>query len=292
MRFVFIDEEKVYYAISLLCRVLQVSRSGYYAWCRRGTSGRAQADAVLSAKIASAHERSRRTYGAPRVHAELRAHGHRVGRKRVARLMRRAGLVGITRRRYRCTTDSRHEHDVAANLVRREFDVTEPNRVWVADVTYVWTWEGWLYLAAIVDLFSRRVVGWATADHMRTELVLEALARATGERVTSRRLVHHSDRGSQYASELYRHVLAEHGITCSMSRPGNCWDNAVAESFFATLKTELIDRQSWVTRRQAQLAINDFIGGFYNRQRRHSYLGYLTPSEYEQRYEKELRTAA
>ena len=292
MRFVFVDEEKAYYPTSLLCRVLQVSRSGYYAWRQRGTSRRAQADAELSGEIATAHERSRRTYGAPRIHAELRACGRRVGRKRVARLMRRAGLVGISRRRYRCTTDSRHEHDVAANVIQRDFDVAEPNRVWVADITYVWTWEGWLYVAAIIDLFSRRVVGWATADHMRTELVLEALSRATGERLTSSRLVHHSDRGSQYASDAHRHVLAEHDITCSMSRAGNCWDNAVAESFFATLKTELIDRQSWATRRQAQLAINDFIGGFYNRQRRHSYLGYLTPSEYEQRYEEQLRTAA
>jgi putative transposase len=292
VKFVFIFAEKACYPVTLLCRVMEVSRSGFYAWCTRGPSPRAADDASLTCTIAEAHRRSRGTYGSPRVHAELRAKGRRVGRKRVARLMRRAGLARLTRRRYRCTTDSRHDLPVAANLVRRHFDVDEPNRVWVADITYVWTWEGWLYLAAVVDLFSRRVVGWATADHMRTDLVLEALARATGERVTSNLLVHHSDRGSQYASGHYRHVLAEQGMTCSMSRPGNCWDNAVAESFFATLKTELIDRQPWTTRRQSQLAINDFIGAFYNRQRRHSYLGYLTPSEYEQRYEEQLRLAA
>jgi len=292
VRFVFIDEEKAHYAISLLCRVMQVSRSGYYAWRSRAPSPRAAQDQVLSETVTEIHKASRGTYGSPRVHAELRARGHRVSRKRIARLMRRTGLAGLTRRRYRCTTDSRHELPVAANLVRRDFDVDAPNRVWVADITYVWTWEGWLYLAAIVDLFSRRVVGWATADHMRTELVLEALARATGERATSTLLVHHSDRGSQYASEHYRAALAAQGITCSMSRPGNCWDNAVVESFFATLKTELIDRQSWATRSQAQLAITDYISSFYNRRRRHSYLGYLTPSDFEQKYEQELAQAA
>jgi transposase InsO family protein len=289
---VFIDEEKARYSISLLCRVMQVSRSGFYAWGKREPSLRGLEDTSLSQTIAEAHRHSRGTYGSPRIHAELRASGRHVGRKRVARLMRRAGIAGLTRRRYRCTTDSRHDLPVAANLVRRRFEVSEPNRVWVADITYVWTWEGWMYLAVIVDLFSRRVVGWATADHMRTDLVLEALARATGERVTSNLLVHHSDRGSQYASGHYRHVLAEQRITCSMSRRGNCWDNAVVESFFATLKAELIDRQPWTTRRQAQDAINEYIGSFYNSHRLHSHLGYLTPSDYERRYEEDLERAA
>jgi putative transposase len=292
VRFVFIDGEKAHYPVGVLCRAMKVSRSGYYAWRTREPSQRASEDDALAHTVAEVHERSRGTYGSPRIHAELRARGHRVGRKRVARLMRRTGLAGLTRRRYRCTTDSRHEFPVAANLVRRRFDVDAPNRVWVADITYVWTWQGWLYLAAIVDLFSRRVVGWATADHMRTELVLEALTRATGERATSPGLVHHSDRGSQYASGLYRTVLAAQGITCSMSRQGNCWDNAVVESFFATLKTELVERQSWATRAQVQLAITDYISSFYNRGRRHSYLGYLTPSEFEQKYEQELSQAA
>jgi putative transposase len=292
VRFVFIDGEKAHYPVGVLCRVMKVSRSGYYAWRTREPSQRASEDDALAHTVAEVHERSRGTYGSPRIHAELRARGHRVGRKRVARLMRRTGLAGLTRRRYRCTTDSRHEFPAAANLVRRRFDVDAPNRVWVADITYVWTWQGWLYLAAIVDLFSRRVVGWATADHMRTELVLEALARATGERATSPELVHHSDRGSQYASGLYRSILAAQGITCSMSRRGNCWDNAVVESFFATLKTELIERQSWATRAHVQLAITDYISSFYNRGRRHSYLGYLTPSEFEQKYEQELAQAA
>jgi transposase InsO family protein len=204
---VFVDEEKAHYPISLLCRVLQVSRSGYYAWRQRGTSNRAQSDAALSGEIATAHERSRRTYGSPRIHAELRAGGRRVGRKRVARLMRRAGLVGISRRRYRCTTDSRHEHDVAANVIQRDFDVAEPNRVWVADMTYVWTWEGWLSLAAIVDLFSRRVVGWATSSCNDTVLALEALHAALKARKPPPGLLHHSDRGSPYASADYRAAM-------------------------------------------------------------------------------------
>jgi len=292
VRFVFVDAEKAHYSVSILCRVMQVSRSGFYAWRTRAPSVRATSDAALVAMITTSHARSRGTYGSPRVRADLRALDQPVGRRRVARLMRRAGLAGLTRRRFRCTTDSRHDAEVAANVVARCFDVAEPNRIWVADVTYVWTWEGWLYLAVVVDLFSRRVVGWATADHMRTELPLEALARAMGERPTSAALVHHSDRGTQYASGLYRHVLASEDITCSMSRRGDCWDNAVAESFFATLKTELIHRQSWSTRRQTQLAINDYIGGFYNAHRRHSHLGYLTPKEYEQKYEERVALAA
>lgn len=292
MRFVFIEEEKAHYPVSVMCRVLDVSRSGFYAWRTRRPSSRATQDEALACEIAAAHRRSRGTYGSPRVHAELRANGRLVGRKRVARIMRRVGLAGLTRRRYRCTTDSNHRQPVAKNLVKRQFDVQAPNHVWVADITYVWTWEGWLYLAVIVDLFSRRVVGWAVADHMRTELVLEALARATGERQPAACLIHHSDRGTQYASDHYRHVLGEHDITCSMSRRGNCWDNAVVESFFATLKAELIERQPWPTRRQAQLAIHEYIASFYNQRRRHSYLGYLTPNGYEQRYEEQRVLAA
>lgn len=292
MRFVFIEAEKANYPVRVLCRVLEVSRSGFYAWRGRGPSERSVADVALGEAIQDAHRASRGTYGSPRVHAELRAAGQRVGRKRVARLMRAAGIVGVKRRRFRCTTDSNHSQPVAANLVRREFDVAEPNQVWAADITYVSTWEGWMYLAVVIDLFSRRVVGWAMAEHMRTELVLEALARATGERATSTELVHHSDRGSQYASDHYRGVLASSGITCSMSRRGNCWDNAVVESFFATLKVELIDRQPWPTRRQAQHAIHEYIACFYNTHRRHSHLGYLTPKEFEHRHEEqELRAA-
>jgi putative transposase len=292
MRFVFIDAEKAHYSVSMLCRVMQVSRSGYYAWRTRGPSCRATRDAELSTVITAVHAKSRGTYGSPRIREDLHALKHVVGRRRVARLMRLAGLAGITRRRYRCTTDSRHEFPVAANVVARQFDVSAPNRVWVADITYVSTWEGWLYLAVVIDLFSRRVVGWATTDHLRTELPLEALKRALGERATTPDLIHHSDRGTQYASGLYRHVLASEGITCSMSRSGDCWDNAVVESFFATLKSELLHRESWSTRHAAQAAINEFIGSFYNGHRRHSHLGYLTPKAYEQKYEAQVAHAA
>lgn len=292
MRFVFIDAQKADYPVRILCRVLEVSRSGYYAWRGRAPSTRATEDRSLTATIVVAHRRSGGTYGSPRIHAELRAGGQHLGRKRVARLMRRAGLVGITRRRYRATTDSNHQEPVAKNVVNRCFDVYEPNRVWAADITCVATSEGWIYVAVVIDLFSRRVVGWATADHMRTELALEALARATGERAVSRTLVHHSDRGVQYASERYRGALAAHQITCSMSRRGNCWDNAVVESFFATLKAELITRRAWPTRREVQSAIHEYIALFYNAHRRHSHLGYLTPIGYEQRYEEQLAQAA
>jgi putative transposase len=206
--------------------------------------------------------------------------------------MREAGIVGERPRRYRVTTDSDHELTVARNLVGRQFDVQAPNQVWATDITYVRTWEGWMYLAVVMDLCSRRVVGWAMESHMRTELVLEALAMALGERLPEGPLVHHSDRGSQYASELYRAVLAENGITCSMSRTGDCWDNAVVESFFATLKVELLYRRPWPTRREARIAIHEYIGAFYNRRRRHSYLGYLTPAGFEQRYQTEAAALA
>jgi transposase InsO family protein len=205
----------------------------------------------------------------------------RVSRKRVARLMRRAGLSARFVRRWRATTDSQHGLPVAPNVVARRFNADAPNRVWVTDMTYVRTWEGWLYLAAIIDVFSRRVVGWAMADHLRTELPLEALGMALGIRQPAVGLVHHSDRGCQYASETYRSELAARGIVCSMSRVGDCWDNAVAESFFATLKVELIYRRPWPTKAEARAAIHEYIAAFYNPHRRHSALGYLSPMAYE-----------
>jgi transposase InsO family protein len=246
VRFTFIRAEKVALPVTLLCKALAVSRSGFYAWLRRPASARAVADARLVPLIRASHARSRGTYGSPRVHADVREHCP-IARKRVARLMRAEGIAARRPRRYRVTTDSRHQEPVAANLVARRFHAETPNRVWVTDLTYVWTWEGWVYLAAIVDVFSRRVVGWATAEHLRTELALEALGMALGLRLPDRGLVHHSDRGCQYASRIYRAELAARGIACSMSRAGDCWDNAVAESFFATIKTELIHRRAWPT---------------------------------------------
>lgn len=292
MRFAFIQAEKAEYTVRVMCRVLKVSPSGFYAWASRSPSARAQQADALRPVIAEAHRRSRGTYGSPRVHADLQDCGFRVGRKRVARLMREQGLVGRRPRRYRVTTDSAHELPVARNALGRQFNVTAPNRVWATDITYVRTWEGWLYLAVVIDLYSRRAVGWAMAEHLRTELVLDALGTALGQRLPTGPLIHHSDRGSQYASAVYRSVLAEHGITCSMSRRGNCWDNAVVESFFATLKGELVDTRPWPTRRAARSAIHEYIAVFYNRHRRHSFLGYLTPADYEDREEAATALAA
>lgn len=281
MKFAFIQAEKAKLPAAKLCRALGVSRSGYYAWSHRGPSTRAVRDAQLVPIIRASHAQSRATYGSPRVHRDLVALSQRISRKRVARLMRKEGLSARFVRRWRATTDSQHGLPVAPNVVARRFNADAPNRVWVTDMTYVRTWEGWLYLAAIIDVFSRRVVGWAMADHLRTELPLEALGMALGIRQPAVGLVHHSDRGCQYASETYRSELAARGIVCSMSRVGDCWDNAVAESFFATLKVELIYRRPWPTKAEARAAIHEYIAAFYNPHRRHSALGYLSPMAYE-----------
>ena len=269
-----------------------VSRSGFYAWRKRGVCRRACEDERLKSRIISIHRASRQTYGSPRIHEELKLEGFRVGRKRIVRLMQEMGITARIPRRYRKTTDSKHNQPVSDNVLSRNFDVKGPNQVWVTDISYVWTWEGWLYLAVILDLFSRRAVGWSMAEHLRKELVLEALNMALGQRLPNGDLLHHSDRGSQYASSAYRDILQTHGITCSMSRKGDCWDNAVAESFFATLKTELIHRRSWPTRREARSAIHEYIAMFYNTQRRHSYLGYLSPVEFEKLAERKDALAA
>ena len=281
MRFVFVHAEKAKHSVRMLCRVLRVSPSGYYAWRQRSPESRAQRDAALAVHIRAIHKRSRCTYGSPRIHAELKREGLAVGRKRVARIMRHEGLEAAPRKRFRTTTDSKHSLPVAPNLLQRQFDVTDVNRAWVTDITYVWTWQGWLYLAVVVDLFSRRVVGWAADEHMRTELVLDALGMAIARRRPAPGLVHHSDRGSQYASHRYREELERHGLVASMSRKGDCWDNAVAESFFGTIKTELLDRRPWPTRQGARGAVAEYIELFYNPQRLHSHLGYISPAEYE-----------
>jgi len=260
---------------------LRVARSAYYAWARRGVSARARADADLATQIAAAHARSRRTYGAPRIHAELRAQGTRCARKRVARLMRAAGLAGCHRRRQVRTTVADPAHTPAPNLVARDFRVSAPDRLWLGDITYIATAEGWLYLAVIIDAYSRRVVGWAMADHLRTELALDALVMALQCRRPLPGLVHHTDRGCQYTAAAYQAALAARGLTVSMSRAGECRDNAMAERFFATLKAELVDARTWPTRAAARLAIFEWLEVWYNRQRRHSALGYRAPVAYE-----------
>jgi putative transposase len=281
MRFRFIEAEKAHYPIRLLCRCLAVSRSGYYAWRTRAPSARGKQDAQLRVEIAASHSASRRTYGSPRILRDLREDGHRISRKRVARLMRELGLEGRRKRRFRHTTDSQHGFPVAPNVLMRDFDVDAPNTAWITDITYLATLEGWLYLAVILDLFSRRVVGYAMSERIDRALVLEALHKALLQRPGVRDLLHHSDRGSQYASHDYRGALDQAGITCSMSRRGDCWDNAVAESFFATLKMELIYELPLQTRSATRNAVADYIDSFYNVRRRHSSLDYRSPLEFE-----------
>ena len=266
------------------CVLLEVSRAAYYHWRRQVPSLRQRDDAELGQRIAAIHEGSRGTYGAPRVHQQLHREGVACGKKRVARLMSERGLAGRCRRRFKRTTVA----DPAANpqtpdLVRRAFgpEGLEPNQVWVGDISYLRTWEGWCYIATVIDLASRRVVGFAIADHMRASLVSDALRMAATARRPSPGLVFHTDRGSQYTAQEFRRLLTSYAITQSLSRPGQCWDNAVAESFFATLKTELISRHAWPTRAAVRAAVFEFIEVFYNRQRLHSALGYRSPAEYE-----------
>jgi putative transposase len=278
----FIDAEKAAYPITMLCRLVDVSRAGYYAWSRRPPSQRTQADAALTEEIRAIHATSRHTYGVPRIHATLRDQGQRVSRKRVARLLQAAGLRGCGRRRRARTTVSDPQATPAPNVVARQFSVGGVNQLWVTDLTYLWTADGWLYLATMLDAHSRRVVGWAMADHLRVELALEALEMAiTARRPRSGELVHHSDRGSQYTAGVYQAMLAAHGIRCSMSRQGDCLDNAMAESFFATLKRELMPEEGWPTKEEARAAVFEWIAVYYNRQRRHSSLGFRTPVEFE-----------
>ncbi len=270
-----------------MCRVLGVSRSGFYAWLKRAAGAASRAKGWRRAALCEAIRRvwraSRRTYGWRRIRAALKSEGFSVGRDRLQALMRRMGIEGRIRRKFCRTTDSNHTFPVAENVLNRRFATEAPNRAWVTDITYIRTGEGWLYLAVVIDLYSRRVVGHSIQPHMRTGLVLAALRGALGQRAVLPGLVHHSDRGSQYASHAYRQMLARRGIVCSMSRRANCWDNAVAESFFSTLKNELAHRCLWRTHQEAKLAIYEFIEVFYNRQRIHSALGYLSPAEYEAR---------
>jgi putative transposase len=285
VKYAFITRCREEFKLRLMCRVLQVSPSGYYAWRKRSPSLHALADEALMVPLWTSYAASDRTYGAPRVHRDLRDEGHGVGKKRVARLMREHGLVGRTRGRRRVeTTESEHDQPIAPNLLGRQFDVKAVggiNRVWVSDITYVPTGQGWLFLAVVVDLGSRRVVGWAMRDTLHAELATSALQMALRARQPPAGLIHHSDRGIHYACREYRELLAAHGMRASMSRRGDCWDNAVAESFFSTLEWELIMRSSWPTRADARGAIFRFIESWYNRRRRHSTLGYVSPTAYE-----------
>jgi transposase InsO family protein len=283
MTFRFIEEHKGHWPVRLLCDTLEASPAGYYAWRRRPRSAREQRRGALLVEVRAVHAEVKARYGSPRIHAELLARGHGCCVNTVAKVMREAGIAAKTAKKFRCaTTDSGHDLPVAENLLGRQFDPAAPNESWVADITYIPTREGWLYLAAVEDLYSRRVVGWALAEHMGSRLVVDALELAVQRRLPGAGLLAHSDRGSQYASEHYRRLLAKHGITCSMSRRADCWDNAPMESFFASLKKELVHGADFATRAEARAAVVEYIEVFYNSQRRHSSLGYVAPAEYEQ----------
>ena len=290
MTFAWIEERRAEWPVTTLCRVLEVSRSGFYAWRSRGPSETQTRRATLTEQVARIHAEAKARYGSPRMHAELVGRGHDCCVNTVARVMRQAGIAAKTRRKFRQTTDSNHPHPVAENVLDRQFDPAEPNASWVADVTYVPTREGWLYLAVVVDLFSRLVVGWSMAATMTSRLVVDALEMAVARRPEgSSGLVAHSDRGSQYASEHYRRRLKQERITCSMSRRGNCWDNAPMESFFASLKKELVHDEDYATRDEATASIFEYIEVFYNRVRRHSTLGYVAPAEFERTHNQTHR---
>jgi putative transposase len=284
VKFAFIGAEKANFPIAFMCRHLGVSTSGFYVWRQRPECARAREDRRLAVLTREAHELSRRAYGSPRVHQELKSQGIAISRKRVIRLMRDQGLKGKVRRRWVKTTDSNHELPVAPNLLGRNFLASAANRRGVGDITYLRTNEGWLYLAVVLDLYSRMVVGWAVSAVIDRHLVIKALQMALKRRCPDSGLLHHSDRGSQYASEEFQKALEAHGITCSMSRRGDCYDNAAMESWFGTLKTEL--GESFDTHAEAKRQLFDYIEVFYNRRRRHSSLGYLSPAEFERLAER------
>jgi transposase InsO family protein len=294
VKYAFIQQHRHEFSIVLMCHVLGVSRSGFYAAHRRAPSQRERTDQRLRVEIRAIHQRSRNTYGSPRIHAELRAQGTRCGRKRVERLMRIEHVHAKPRRRTRSTTNSNHTHPLAANLLQRRFgvsDVTALNTVWVGDITYIPTREGWLYLAVLLDLASRSVVGWAMQPTLEQSLTMAALEMAIARRQPAKGVIHHTARGVQYAAGDYQALLVRSGMTASMSRKGDCYDNAVAESFFATLEWEVIERADWHTRLEARRALFEYIEVWYNRQRRHSTLGYLSPAEYETHLAQQARAA-
>lgn len=278
----FIDRHRSAHAVGRMCLVLGVTRSGYHAWKRRGLSQRARRDAELLGKIRESHRLSKGRYGSPNIHEDLREQDERVGRKRVARLMRAAGIRSKVARRFKVTTQSKHNQPVAENLLARDFTADAPNRAWVSDITYLWTREGWLYLCVVLDLWDRKIVGWSMGERLVAELAVDALKKAVALRRPAEGLLFHSDRGVQYASEVFRAELRRCKIVQSMSRKGNCWDNAVAESFFGILKRELVYHETYRTRAEARLSVFQYIEGWYNRRRRHSTLGRISPLAFEQ----------
>lgn len=282
MRFQFIDAHRKEFRLDVMCRVLDVTKSGYFTWQGRPASTRELQDTALTAEIKQIHETSKGRYGVPRVHAELHEQGWPCSRRRVARLMATAGLKGRDRKKYKRTTNSDHGHPLANDLVQRRFKVERPNTVWAADISFLPTREGWLYLSVILDLHSRRVVGWAMGDRLTTDLPLAALHMAFTGRNPPPGVIHHSDRGSQYTSRLYQAALKAGGAVPSMGRKGDCFDNAVVESFFSTLKRELLLENVFLTRQEGRGQVFEYLEVFYNRQRRHSTLGYKTPLEFEQ----------
>jgi len=281
MRFKFIAQFERVHAVTVMCLVLGVSRSGFYSWRRRPESARARENRRLLVEIRTIHVGRQQVYGSPRVHAELRAQGWRCGVHRIARVMRRNGIRSKVRRQFRVTTHSQHRRPVAPNLLQRQFTAAKPNQTWAADISYIRTGEGWLYFAVVVDLYSRMIVGWSLQDRLSAGLAMDALQMALSRRCPPRDLIHHSDRGTQYASKEYAELLVRHGIRPSMSRAGDCWDNAPVESLFGTVKSELVHNSRYKTRQEARAALFEYIEVFYNRRRRHSSLGNVSPVDFE-----------
>ncbi len=283
MKYACINLRRDHYPVRMMCRLLGISASGYYAWRTRPESARARQDRELMPKIRRIFEVSKGVYGSPRVHAELVAEGVTVGRNKIAHLMRLEGLRGCPKRRFRTTTQREPAHPVAQNLLKQDFKAQAPNRRWAADITYISTRQGWLYLAVVMDLYSRRIVGWSMSHWMSRHLVVDALRMAIAARRPDGPLIHHSDRGGQYTSDDSRDELAKHGIACSMSASANCYDNAVVESFFGLLKRERVNRVRYRTREEARADLFEYIEVFYNRKRRHGYLGNVSPADFEER---------
>ena len=279
MRYRFVEEEKVNYPIRVLCRVLEVSRSGYYTWLKRGPNIRSESNKRLDLEILKIYKANKSRYGYPRIHRTLQQNGYKIGKNRVYRRMREMGIFGKHKKSFRTTTDSKHKLPISPNILSREFDVDRPNRVWVSDITYIKVGFRWFYLCVVMDLYSRAIVGYSFKSHMRTEMVIEAYKRAVYKRQPSKGLMFHSDRGSQYASKTFRAELSKLGVIQSMSRKGDCWDNAVCESYFGTLKRELGERFNNV--KEAKQELFKFIEGYYNTKRMHSYLDFVAPLEYE-----------
>jgi len=283
VRYAFIRDYRSEFRVSKMCEVLEVSRSRFYAWLRNPESKCKRDNRMLQSAIRVAFTKSRQTYGSPRLTVELQESGVCCSENRVARLMNQSGIRAVGKRKYRVTTQSKHSHPVAENLLNRNFSADKPNAAWLSDITYIWTTEGWLYLAGVIDVHSRMLVGWSMGSRITAELTLEALSQAISKRNVTPKLMHHSDRGSQYAAGKYQKLLKKTKMICSMSRKGNCWDNAPMESFFATLKAELVYREQFKTRQEAKAKIFEYIEVFYNRQRRHSTLGNISPVDFEKR---------